>query len=230
MRGYRPSPALVISLLALEIACAGTSVAASGVLIRNSHQVARGSITSDDLKNGHGVNMADLTAKARAALRGKRGPTGLAGPTGPIGLTGPPGSPAPPGKSIPLLFRASDGTGATVLFDSSGLKITASCNFMPGGFMHVTASATADNGVFMVSAVESNNNSDVDDDPDFDTGNTKDIYFSNGNFNGSSLVGTFVYIAADGTVITGDYHGKDRRGGVDTNQGDCVFGGTLQTG
>jgi hypothetical protein len=82
-----PSPALLVSIIALVIACAGTATAAT-VLIRSSKQVAKGSINSSDLANGKGVKVADLTPAARSALKGKAGPTGL---TGPVGLTGPAG-------------------------------------------------------------------------------------------------------------------------------------------
>jgi hypothetical protein len=93
-----PSPALVVSIIALVVACTGTATAAT-VLIRSSKQVAKGTINSGDLANRRAVNVVDLTPAARSALSGKVGRTGangLPGPAGPRGETGPTGSVAAP--------------------------------------------------------------------------------------------------------------------------------------
>lgn len=50
MRISRPSPALVVSIIALVVACAGTATAASVVLIKNSSQVKAASLSGTDLK------------------------------------------------------------------------------------------------------------------------------------------------------------------------------------
>jgi hypothetical protein len=50
MKISRPSPSLVISILALVVACAGTATAA-GILITNSSQVKAGAINGSDIKN-----------------------------------------------------------------------------------------------------------------------------------------------------------------------------------
>jgi hypothetical protein len=50
MKLSRPSPALIVSIVALVVACAGTATAAS-VLIKNSSQIATGAVTSSDVKN-----------------------------------------------------------------------------------------------------------------------------------------------------------------------------------
>jgi len=87
----RPSPALVISCVALVFALAGTGYAT--VL-----QVPRNSVGTPQLKNS-AVNSAKV--KNRSLLRvdfasgqlpaGPRGPAGPAGPTGPAGPAGPAG-------------------------------------------------------------------------------------------------------------------------------------------
>ena len=67
----RPSPAIVISVIALFLALGGTSFAASKLIAKNSvgsHQVVNGSLQS-----------VDLSKKAKMALTGK---TGLQGPMG----------------------------------------------------------------------------------------------------------------------------------------------------
>jgi hypothetical protein len=50
MQSRRPSPALVVSIIALVVACAGTAVAAT--LITSSSQIKNGTIRGVDLKKG----------------------------------------------------------------------------------------------------------------------------------------------------------------------------------
>ncbi len=50
MHKFRPSPALIVSIVALVVACAGTATAAS-VLIKNSSQVKANSLNGSDIKN-----------------------------------------------------------------------------------------------------------------------------------------------------------------------------------
>lgn len=51
MKIFRPSPALIVAIIALVVACAGTATAAK-VLIRNSSQVAANAINGRDIRNG----------------------------------------------------------------------------------------------------------------------------------------------------------------------------------
>jgi hypothetical protein len=100
-----PSPALVVALIALVVACAGTATATS-VLIRGSGQVAAGAINTGDLRDGRAVRLADLTPRARFRLTeqpgpaGPEGPRGPQGPPGPRGLTGPSGANGADGSAI----------------------------------------------------------------------------------------------------------------------------------
>jgi hypothetical protein len=104
----RPSPALVVSVIALVVACTGTATAAS-VLIKSSKQVAKGSINSSDLANRKGVGLVDLTPSARRALTGQVGATGSLGPVGPTGAKGDTGPAGSVGK--PEAFREVGTTG-----------------------------------------------------------------------------------------------------------------------
>lgn len=85
MRIRPPSPALVVALLALVAAMGGSAIAASF-------------ITSAQIKDGS-VQAKDLSAKARASLRGKPGARGLIGPAGPAGPAGQAGSAGARGPS-----------------------------------------------------------------------------------------------------------------------------------
>lgn len=62
----RPSPSLVISIIALVVATAGTATAA-GVLIKNSSQVKSGAISGSDLKKG-AITTDKLSAGLKALL------------------------------------------------------------------------------------------------------------------------------------------------------------------
>jgi Collagen triple helix repeat (20 copies) len=87
LRARRPSPAMAVALLALLLATAGSASAATRLLISSSRQIKDGAITS-----------ADLSKRARTALRGHVGP---AGPRGPQGLQGAPGAAGPKGEAGP---------------------------------------------------------------------------------------------------------------------------------
>jgi hypothetical protein len=111
----RPSGAMVVALVALVVGSVGSATAAS-VLITDSSQVKRGSINSGDLTNGRGVNVADLTARAKLALKPKAGPRGpdgergAQGPAGARGEAGPPGQPGADGTAVAFAYVKADGT------------------------------------------------------------------------------------------------------------------------
>jgi hypothetical protein len=111
---------MVVALLALVIAMAGSATAAS-VLVRNSGQIRTGAVNSGDLANRAGVSLVDLTPATRRALLGDTG-TGPAGPPGADGvrgdqgapgaqgIQGPSGSNGAPGSSVAYAQVAPDGT------------------------------------------------------------------------------------------------------------------------
>ena len=80
----RPSASLVVAVLAIVIATAGTASATTAL------------ITSNQIKNGT-IRLVDISKKARQALQGRTGKTGKAGATGPQGPQGPQGMPGPQG-------------------------------------------------------------------------------------------------------------------------------------
>jgi hypothetical protein len=111
-RDRRPSPALVISLVALAVALGGTSYAAititgnnvrnsslTGTDVRNSSltgtDVKNSSLTGSDVKN-RSLTTSDLSLASIRTLRsgsgtGGTGGSGSPGKTGPTGATGPAG-------------------------------------------------------------------------------------------------------------------------------------------
>jgi hypothetical protein len=89
---HRPSPAMVVALVALFVALAGTAYGAV--------KLPRNSVGTDQVINGS-LQKVDLSKRAIAALRGARGPRGLQGPAGSQGLQGPQGQRGDPGVQGP---------------------------------------------------------------------------------------------------------------------------------
>ena len=85
----RPSPALILSVIGIVLACAGSATAGSLI---TGKQIKDDSVTSADLRDGS-VKARDLatTLRPRAGVPGPAGPKGDAGPTGPAGPSGPAG-------------------------------------------------------------------------------------------------------------------------------------------
>ena len=108
-----------LALLALLFALGGTSVAAGSAL------VPRNSVGTTQVVNGS-LQMSDLSAKARNALKGNRGPRGPAGAQGaqgPTGATGAQGVQGAPGQSATKLFVALD-AGGTLVKNSGATSAT----------------------------------------------------------------------------------------------------------
>lgn len=96
----RPSPALIVAIAALVVACAGTAVAA-GTLITSSRQIKTGVILGSDLHrntvNGTRITdgslgTVDFSAATRNGLIGPAGARGRRGAAGPRGVAGPRGA------------------------------------------------------------------------------------------------------------------------------------------
>jgi hypothetical protein len=109
---------MVVALLALVIACAGSAFAA-GALITSSRQIKTGAVNSGDLADGRGVSLSDLTPGARRSLTAQAGPQGATGspgergeqgPAGPRGFQGEPGMPGADGSAFAYAFVKLDGT------------------------------------------------------------------------------------------------------------------------
>lgn len=64
MKLSRPSPALIVSIVALVVACAGTATAAT-VLIKNSSQIATGAVNTGDVRNSSltGIDIKNKSIK-----------------------------------------------------------------------------------------------------------------------------------------------------------------------
>lgn len=125
----KPSPAMVVAMVALVVSLGGNAVAAT-VLISSSSQIKNGIVTSADIRNGT-VSSSDLSTSLRRQLAaagvnvgaaGGPGQQGVAGATGAVGPTGPKGDTGDVGPIGPQGPAGTDATfaGAAAGGDLSG--------------------------------------------------------------------------------------------------------------
>jgi hypothetical protein len=104
---YRPSPAMMVALLALFISLGGSAFAALALPDNSvgTKQLKNGAVTGAKLRSGavtassvkaHSLRAVDFaTGQLPAGLPGSQGPPGPQGLRGPQGVWGPPGAPGP---------------------------------------------------------------------------------------------------------------------------------------
>jgi hypothetical protein len=112
LRRYRPTPAMVVACVALAVAMAGTSYAASALPYNSvgRFQLRANSVTSAKVKN-HSLLRVDF--RRGQLIPGPRGPAGPAGVPGPVG---------PAGPSARWALVRSDGS---IVAQSGGISPTA---------------------------------------------------------------------------------------------------------
>lgn len=114
---FRPSPALVVSSLALAVALGGTGYAAV-VLPANSvgtAQLRNGAVVASKVKP-HSLLASSF--RGGQLPRGDPGPVGLAGPAGPAGPAG------QKGDSATKLWAVVRGADGSVIRQSGGINVT----------------------------------------------------------------------------------------------------------
>ena len=124
----RPSPALVVGLVALFVAMSGSAVAATTLLV-HTNNIANGAVTGDKIADGAvGINKLARTVRsalakageARGVVSGTQGPGGAQGPAGSQGASGHDGqngqdgrdgrdglNPAVPVVNVPAIAQSS---------------------------------------------------------------------------------------------------------------------------
>jgi hypothetical protein len=135
LRDRRPSAALIVAIVALVLAAAGTGVAA-GVRITSSKQIKDGTIRT-----------ADLSKDLRALLAGRRGPSGPLGPAGAQGDVGP--------SSAFAFFGPGPGIGPDISAVGDPGVTVATLSGLPAGAYAISAKATvgAANAVFLAACL-----------------------------------------------------------------------------
>jgi hypothetical protein len=104
---FRPSPAMIVALVALMAGLGGSAIASSLI---TGKQIARNAITSKHVKDGS-LTLADLSPSVRGAFshgkptpgsqQGSQGPAGPQGPRGAQGTSGKDGAQGPQGPQGP---------------------------------------------------------------------------------------------------------------------------------
>ena len=139
---HRPSPAMVVALIALIVASSGSAIAdgASAVIAK----LKNNSVTSATVKNGS-LKVIDFNKKEAAKLKGKAGVTGAAGAAGPQGPAGTPdgytkteADGAFLGKSAQAADAAKLGGNAASTYVQGGGTQGQTSTLMSGGAADVT--------------------------------------------------------------------------------------------
>ena len=129
MRKRRPSPAMVVALIALFVALGGTSyaVVAGSIGTREirdnsirSKDIRNGDLRGEDIKNAT-LTPKDLSANASAGLQ-RPGPQGPPGAQGQLGLQGPSGSQGPAGSSASRYFATVTSSGTLASGTATGVQ------------------------------------------------------------------------------------------------------------
>lgn len=107
----RPTPAMVVAIVALVVACTGSAVASSLI---TGKQIAKSTITGKNVKNGS-LTLSDISKKSQAALKGN---TGAAGANGANGANGTNGIDGAPGGNVSVTAPSS------IWEEKRGAKIT----------------------------------------------------------------------------------------------------------
>jgi hypothetical protein len=102
----RPSPALILAIVALVLALTGSAIAAKRYLITSTKQISPAALKElAKLSGGGGTGAVGATGPAGATgapgATGGAGETGAAGPTGAEGAKGPTGDKGPTGEPGP---------------------------------------------------------------------------------------------------------------------------------
>ena len=129
----RPSPSMIVALIALFAALGGTA-AATRYLIRSPKQLRPGVITERLLAHSVRVKLARV---------GNTGNTGPAGPVGPKGAKGDRGDTGPQGPVGPSAGYSTNGVGG-FNFATGDQNLVATLG-VPAGSYVVTATADVDN-------------------------------------------------------------------------------------
>lgn len=222
---HRPSPAMVVALIALFVALGGSSYAALRI---GSAQIKNNSIQSKDIKNrtirgrdihrrtirGSNVGVRSLTGGniARNKITGSEVLESSLGTvpsannanhaTSADGLT----------SQRELTYQAAAGTGAADVFDSGKLKLSAACG--PGGAVTLTASTRVDHATLQSIGDDTDTN-----DGDFTTAETPTL----SSVNEARMV---VYTEPGGQVVVINYAAAE--GSVYGTTG-CIVKGVAQT-
>ncbi|WP_026910906.1 hypothetical protein [Patulibacter minatonensis] len=150
-RPRRPSPSLLVALLALFVALGGTATAAALI---DGKRIRSGTVTGKQVKN-RSLTSSDLSASTVKALQGRAGatgatgavgPAGAAGPTGPVGPAGAVGAAGPAGPAGIVVPQSATLASKNLGMNSSGVvleKAVPSARYVVHAKMSLTSTGSA---------------------------------------------------------------------------------------
>jgi hypothetical protein len=145
----RITPSLVLSLVAVVLACTGSAVA--GGLITGK-QVKDSSLSGKDVKN-KSLTPADFKGSVQGA-RGAQGPQGVPGAAGAAGAAGPAGAQGPVGPTgiAKIVAAQGNGTGLAMAYCPAGTRPVSGGGINDGtsttwGYLIASGAASDSGGV-----------------------------------------------------------------------------------
>jgi hypothetical protein len=207
---------MVVALVALVVACAGTATAATLITSKN---VKNRSLTGRDLKRDTvtGAEVRKLSGRdvIRNGLDGSDIDESTLDPV-------PEATRAKSADSVAgasfarMAFRQAAGSGPQVVYAQGGLRIQAECS--ANGQLVVTAQPAGDGAGQLRITASRPGGSKVSSDPSFQGADTADLLLSSGD----DVSGTLTYLSPRDEVTTLQY--------LAHQSGGCVFAGNaLQT-
>jgi hypothetical protein len=224
LRDARPSPAMIVALIALFVALSGSTYAVTRVPKRS---VGPAQIKSKAVRTRHlKARNVTRTKIARSAVDSSlvqndslRGSDILESSLGTVpSATKAASADKVNGLSVQKFsFRGPAGTASTNVLNVGGLALNAGCNLGPA--VSVSASTTvSDANIHSGGTWGAANQSFYVEDDNFDVGDTFDP-LQNGTTGSTNLSGALVYARQDGGVVTVDFLAEESATG-------CVFAGT----
>lgn len=138
----RPSAPMLVAVLALVLASAGSAGAARQLI--SGRDIKNASITGVDIKSGS-VGLEKLSKAPPRGERGETGPQGATGATGPAGETGPAGATGATGPSNAWVGAAGSDTTLTAIAEGTAVTVATTTVTRTGPLLllaTLTASAT----------------------------------------------------------------------------------------
>jgi hypothetical protein len=233
----RPSPSMIVAMVALSVALAGTATALPGRARVKKDDISRAAVRSVHIKS-RAVQSKHIKSRAvtrskiakRAVSSNEVGQDALTGSNivesslstvpGATNATNATNATTVNGRTVEkIAFIAPGGTGPTTVLSLNGLTLVATCG---GGPALSVVANTSVGGALIHSGGNhtTTGSSHYNEDDSFNPGESFDVL--RGSITGGSDVeGTLTYVRSDGVVVTATYLAEE-----DPPGNRCIFGGT----
>jgi hypothetical protein len=229
----RPSPALIISCIALFVSLGGVSYGVATGFI-DSREIKNNQVRSSDLRNNtirtfdirnnevRGFDIRNSSVQGRdVALNTLTGADVSEQDLGKVPSAAAADSAASVGGVTPkvISYAGETGSGFVPVLSLGGLTLEAACAGGPGPFLQVRANPVVANSEISSSGAFTNT------DTDFDPGDN--ILLADNPSNGTLFI---AFAGADGKVVTAQALTRQDTNGVRGTTNDCGFFGVAQAG